>query len=94
MDERGPLCRCGKRGGLDSYAAIPAILDALAPQHGPLTVTALLGLLARGDPGAVRVVSDAADVVRGALGARSTALGAIALALGESDWLPAAIAAS
>ena len=144
VDERGPLCRCGKRGCLDSYAAVPAILDALAPQYGPLTITALLGLLASRDPGAVRVVSDAADlvgralatacnllapqrvivvgpmaeagevvlgpiraalarniapneppeVVLGALGTRHTALGAIALALGESDWLPAAAAAS
>jgi len=144
VDERGPLCRCGKRGCLDSYAAIPAILDALAPQYGPLTVTALLDLLAARDPGAVRVVSDAADlvgravatacnllapqrvivlgpmaeagevvlgpiraalarhiapneppeVVLGALGARHTALGAIALALGETDWLPAPAAAS
>jgi predicted NBD/HSP70 family sugar kinase len=140
VDERGPLCRCGKRGCLDSYAAIPAILDALAPQYGRLTVGALLGLLAARDPGAVRVVSDAADlvgravatacnllapqrvivlgpmaeagevvlgpiraalarhiapneppeVVLGALGARHTALGAIALALGDTDWLPAA----
>jgi len=144
VDERGPLCRCGKRGCLDSYAAIPAILDALAPQYGPLTVGALLGLLAGRDPGAIRVVSDAADlvgravatacnllapqrvivlgpmaeagevvlgpiraalarhiapneppeVVLGALGTRHTALGAIALALGESDWLPAPAAAS
>jgi predicted NBD/HSP70 family sugar kinase len=29
------------------------------------------------------------EVVLGALGARHTALGAIALALGETDWLPA-----
>jgi predicted NBD/HSP70 family sugar kinase len=139
VDERGPLCRCGKRGCLDTYAAIPAILDALAPQYGRLTIPALLDLLAGQDPGAVRVVSDAADlvgravatacnllapqrvivlgpmarageivlgpiraalarhiapneppeVVLGALGDRHTALGAIALALGETDWLPA-----
>jgi predicted NBD/HSP70 family sugar kinase len=138
VDERGPLCRCGKRGCLDSYAAIPAILDALAPQHGALTVAGLISLLAGRDPGAIRVVSDAADlvgrqvavacnllaprrvvvvgamteagevilgpiraalarniapndppeVVTGALGDRHTALGAIALALDESDWLP------
>ena len=144
VDERGPLCRCGKRGCLDSYAAIPAILDALAPQYGPLTVGELLDLLADHDPGAVRVVSDAAElvgravatacnllapqrvivlgpmaeagevvlspirtalarhiapneppeVVLGELGARHTALGAIALALGETDWLPAPAAVS
>jgi len=139
VDERGPLCRCGKRGCLDTYAAVPAILDALAPQYGRLTIPALLDLLAGHDPGAIRVVSDAADlvgravatacnllapqrvivlgpmaragevvlgpiraaltrhiapneppeVVLGALGDRHTALGAIALALGETDWLPA-----
>ena len=137
VDERGPLCRCGKRGCLDSYAAIPAILDALRPQRGPLTLAGLMALLAGNDPGAVRVVSDAAglvgrqlaiacnllapqrvvvvgamaeagelvlgpiraalrrdiapneppDLVVGALGTRHTALGAIALALDESDWL-------
>ena len=63
VDERGPVCRCGKRGCLDSYAAIPAILDALRPQHGPLTLAGLMTLLAERDPGAVRVVSDAAGLV-------------------------------
>jgi len=140
VDERGPLCRCGKRGCLDSYAAIPAILEALAPQRGPLTVAGLMALLSEGDPGAIRVVSDAAglvgqqlaavcnllapqrvvvvgamaqagelilgpirtalhrnigpndppELVLGTLGTRHTALGAIALALDESDWLPPA----
>ncbi len=138
VDERGPLCRCGKRGCLDTYAAIPAIMDALEPQHGKLTLTGLMRLLSDRDPGTVRVVSDAAElvgrqlavvcnllaparvvvvgamaeagelvlgpirtalerdivpneppgVVLGALGTRHTALGAIALALDESDWLP------
>ena len=140
VDERGPLCRCGKRGCLDTYAAIPAILDALEPQHGRLALAGLMRLLAERDPGTLRVVSDAAglvgrqlavvcnllaparvvvvgamaeagelvlgpirtalqrniapneppDLVLGALGTRHTALGAIALALGETDWLPAA----
>lgn len=139
IDERGPLCRCGKRGCLDSYAAIPAMLDALRPRHGALTISGLMTLLSDRDPGAMRVVSDAADLVgkqvavvcnllaprrvvvvgrmaeageivlgpirtamgrniapneppdlvTGTLGTRQTALGAIALALDESDWLPA-----
>ncbi len=139
IDERGPLCRCGKRGCLDTYAAIPAMLDALRPQHGELPLAGLMALLADRDPGATRVVSDAAglvgqqlatacnllapqrvvvvgamaeagelvlgpirtamqrniapnelpDLVVGALGTRHTALGAVALALGETDWLPA-----
>jgi predicted NBD/HSP70 family sugar kinase len=140
VDERGPLCRCGKRGCLDTYAAIPAMLDALRPQHGPLTLSGLMTLLADRDPGAMRVVGDAAELVGkqlavmcnllapgrvvvvgamaeagelvlgpirtamerniapneppglvlGTLGNRHTALGAVALALDESEWLPAA----
>jgi predicted NBD/HSP70 family sugar kinase len=138
VDERGPLCRCGKRGCLETYAAIPAIMEALRAQHGKLTLSALMKLLAVRDPGAVRVVGDAAElvgmhlaavcnllapqrvivigpmaqagelvlepirtairrhiapntapeVVLGSLGTRNTALGAIALALDETDWLP------
>jgi predicted NBD/HSP70 family sugar kinase len=140
IDRRGPLCRCGKRGCLDTFAAIPAILDTLRPWHGPLTVTGLMALLADRDPGVIRVVGDAAelvgqqlaiacnllaprrvvvvgamseagelilgpirtamqrlvapnelpDLVMGTLGTQHTAFGAIALALGESDWLPTA----
>jgi predicted NBD/HSP70 family sugar kinase len=139
VDERGPLCRCGKRGCLETYAAIPAILEALRPRHSELTLAELLRLLAARDPGAVRVVGDAAElvgthlaavcnllapdrvivtgpmaragelvldpigsairrhiapnaapqVVLGSLGSRNTALGAIALALDETGWLPA-----
>jgi predicted NBD/HSP70 family sugar kinase len=139
VDQRGPLCRCGKRGCLETYAAIAAITDALRPQHGTLTLPELMRLLAARDPGAVRVVGDAAEligthlatvcnllapqrvivtgpmaqagelvlepirtairrhtapnpvppVVLGSLGSRNTALGAIALALDETDWLPA-----
>lgn len=63
VDERGPLCRCGKRGCLDSFASVPAILESLRPQHGELTLRDLMGLLERGDPGAVRVVGDAAELV-------------------------------
>jgi predicted NBD/HSP70 family sugar kinase len=139
VDERGPLCRCGKRGCLETYAAISAIMEALRPQHGKLTLAQLMRLLAARDPGAVRVVGDAAElvgmhlaavcnllaprrvivigpmaqagelvlepirtairrhiapstvpeIVLGALGNRNTPLGAIALALDETDWLPA-----
>ena len=54
VDERGPLCRCGKRGCLETYAAISAIIEALRPQHGNLTLAQLMRLLAVRDPGAVR----------------------------------------
>ncbi len=51
VDERGPLCRCGKRGCLDSFASVPAILETLQPQHGELTLRDVMSLLADGDPG-------------------------------------------
>jgi len=63
IDERGPLCRCGKRGCLDSFASIPAILNTMSLQHGQLTLRALMSLLNNGDSGAMRVVSDAAELV-------------------------------
>jgi predicted NBD/HSP70 family sugar kinase len=138
VDDRGPLCRCGKRGCLETYTAIYAILDVLRPRYGELTLTQLMELLSARDPGAVRVVSDAAEligthlaatcnllaperiivtgpmaqagalildpirtavrrhiafsevpeVVLGSLGNRHTALGAVALALDETNWLP------
>ena len=135
VDERGPLCRCGKRGCLETYAAT-AILEALG--RGTASDAAeLLRLLAvrvlarRGDaaelvgthlaavcnllaPRMVVVTGPMAragdlvldpiraailrhiapnavpQVVPGALGDRNTALGAIALALDETEWLPAA----
>jgi predicted NBD/HSP70 family sugar kinase len=140
VDERGPLCRCGKRGCLECYTSVSAVLDALRPRHGALTLPQLMRLLSDRDPGAVRVVTDAAglvgtylaatcnllapqriivigalaeagdlildpirtairrhvapneapEVVLGSLGTRHTALGAIALALDETDWLPRA----
>jgi len=140
VDPRGTVCRCGKRGCLDTVASVPAILEALQPRHEGIGVGELLDLLAEGDPSANRVVADAAalvgqaigaaclfvapesvvvvgamarageaalapirdaveqaaipqvanipNVTRGALGDKHTALGAIALALRDSGWLP------
>lgn len=139
IDPRGPLCRCGKRGCLETFAAVPAILDAMAAKHPGLSVAELMEMLERDDPGALRVVGDAASlvgqvvgsaslliapdrvvvvgamsragdavvgplsdavqrqilpgvavpkVIRGTLGDRHTALGATALVLRQSGWLP------
>ncbi len=63
VDARGPLCRCGKRGCLDTYAAVPAILAAMRPLHTDLDFTGFIRLLDDGDPGAERVARDAADLV-------------------------------
>jgi len=69
VDPRGAVCRCGKRGCLDTFAAVPAILRALEPRHDSIGVAELLGLLAERDPGAQRVVTDAAALVGQAVGA-------------------------
>jgi predicted NBD/HSP70 family sugar kinase len=64
----GAVCRCGSRGCLETVAAVPALLDALEPLHGPnLGVDELLALVAAGDPGTRRVVKDAARALGRAL---------------------------
>lgn len=63
VDARGPLCRCGKRGCLDTYAAVPAILAAMQPLHNALDFPGFIELIDAGDPGAERVAADAADLV-------------------------------
>jgi predicted NBD/HSP70 family sugar kinase len=63
IDERGPLCRCGKRGCLDTFAAVQPVLAALRPQHEITTVNELVTILKAGDLGAQRVVRDAAHMV-------------------------------
>jgi predicted NBD/HSP70 family sugar kinase len=140
VDPRGAVCRCGKRGCLDTFSSVPAILSALEPRRAGITVAELLELLEQRDPGAQRVVADAASlvgqavgsaclliapdsvivvgamarageaalapiraaveeaaipqvghvpaVVRGVLGDKHTALGAVALALRDRGWLP------
>jgi len=140
VDPRGAVCRCGKRGCLDTFASVPAILQALQTRHERIGVAELLELLARRDPGARRVVADAAalvgqavgsacllvapdsvvvvgamaragestlapirqavqeaalphvanvpNVIHGALGDKHTALGAVALVLRHTGWLP------
>jgi predicted NBD/HSP70 family sugar kinase len=59
IDEAGPLCRCGNRGCLESYAGAAALLNLLGDNHGPgLTLQRLIELAAGGDPGARRVLGD------------------------------------
>ncbi|QIN83292.1 ROK family protein [Rubrobacter tropicus] len=137
VDERGPICRCGNRGCLETLASVPAVVDLLRPVHGPdLTIENVLEHTAEGDAACRRAVGDAgrlvgaalagvcnllnpervivggmlseagdvlldplraslrrhalpvaatAEVVRAGLGTRTRALGAVALALRETD---------
>ena len=64
VDEHGPLCRCGNRGCLETYAGADALLDLLRRQHGDaLTVDGLVELARAGDAACQRVIADAARFV-------------------------------
>lgn len=59
----GAICRCGKRGCLDTRASLPAILTGL----GQPTVAELLARLAAGEPKATSAVAKAGALVGRAL---------------------------
>ena len=64
VDERGPLCRCGNRGCLESFASGPILLQALANSHPQLTgLPDMVARALRGDLGAQRVIADAGRAV-------------------------------
>lgn len=59
IDEAGTVCGCGNRGCLDTLISEPALVDALRPAHGNVTLRDIVKLVGQGEPGASRVVSDA-----------------------------------
>ena len=60
----GVVCRCGNRGCLETIASTGALLAVLRPAHGDdLTLAGMLRLVAKGDPGATRVVADAGRAI-------------------------------
>jgi predicted NBD/HSP70 family sugar kinase len=60
----GPVCRCGARGCLETVVGKRALVTALAHTRGPeCTVEQLLDLAEQGDRGAMRLLSDAGQVV-------------------------------
>jgi predicted NBD/HSP70 family sugar kinase len=60
IDEQGPVCRCGNRGCLETFAGAPFLLELLRHSHGgDLTFARLIELAAHGDAGCCRVIADA-----------------------------------
>jgi predicted NBD/HSP70 family sugar kinase len=59
IDENGPVCRCGNRGCLETFIGSRALLDALAPTHGSLSLREVVSRALDGDPGCRRVLGDA-----------------------------------
>ncbi|GGZ60943.1 ROK family transcriptional regulator [Streptomyces subrutilus] len=59
LDESGPVCRCGNRGCLETFAAARYVLPLLQGTHGPeLTMEQVVELARGGDPGCRRVITD------------------------------------
>jgi predicted NBD/HSP70 family sugar kinase/biotin operon repressor len=60
VDEQGPMCRCGNRGCLETYAGGDALVQLLRPSHGAdFTLPELIARAREGDPGCVRAIADA-----------------------------------
>jgi predicted NBD/HSP70 family sugar kinase len=66
VDPRGPLCRCGNRGCLETVAATGALLELVnASRDRELTVQEMIGEALDGDAGCRRAITDAGRVVGG-----------------------------
>lgn len=59
----GAVCRCGKRGCLDTFASIPALLAAVAGERNEVELRDVLRATAAGDARTTRIVGDAAELV-------------------------------
>jgi predicted NBD/HSP70 family sugar kinase len=64
VDEHGPICRCGNRGCLESFASGPVLLRALQQSHPEIhDVAGVITFAHMGDPGTRRVLADAGRAV-------------------------------
>jgi predicted NBD/HSP70 family sugar kinase len=63
VNEQGPICRCGNRGCLETYAGASALCDLLRASHGELTPERMIELAQEGDPACRRVIGDSARIV-------------------------------
>lgn len=59
IDENGPICRCGNRGCLETYASAPALLALFPESEGMQRLGDLLAAADAGVGGAMRVIADA-----------------------------------
>ncbi len=67
VDARGPVCRCGNRGCLETLVGGPYLLQLLsrptASEEPPLTLGSVIASALAGDPGCRRILSDAGHAV-------------------------------
>ncbi|WP_229737982.1 ROK family transcriptional regulator [Isoptericola cucumis] len=59
IDENGPICRCGNRGCLETFAGAGVLLGMLSSSRGPLTLRDVIDRARDGDAGCRRVLFDA-----------------------------------
>lgn len=59
VDPLGRICRCGRRGCLDTVVGADALLASLQTSHGPLTLRDVISRAVEGDHGCARVLADA-----------------------------------
>jgi predicted NBD/HSP70 family sugar kinase len=68
VDPYGAICRCGRRGCLETVASPTAIAELLSRgRPSPVRVADLAELVRTGDSGAVRMIEDAGEAVGRAL---------------------------
>jgi predicted NBD/HSP70 family sugar kinase len=71
IDESGPVCRCGNRGCLETFAGADALLEPLHRRFGdpPPSLRDVVSLAQAGDAGCGRVIADAGRALGAAVGA-------------------------
>jgi predicted NBD/HSP70 family sugar kinase len=64
VDESGPICRCGNRGCLETFASGPALARLLEASRGEtVTIPQVIALAEAGDAGARRAIADAGRTI-------------------------------
>jgi predicted NBD/HSP70 family sugar kinase len=63
IDESGPLCRCGNRGCLETFAGAAVLLDVLRPTYGRMSISRAIVLARQGDQRCRRVLADAGQSI-------------------------------
>ncbi len=63
VDPRGPVCRCGNRGCLETLVGTQALIDLLTPSRGVLTVDEIVARALAGDGSCTTVLADAGAAI-------------------------------
>ncbi|UBH05532.1 transcriptional regulator [Leucobacter sp. Psy1] len=82
MQEDGPLCRCGSRGCLESYAGGASLVRQYRTIAPDLTVSEFVGRATDGDVGARRLIEDAGRHLGRAAASLAQILGPEAIVVG------------